>query len=89
MAGSLIGMAAVVAGLTMAPHPPVAGAARVIRAVGAENFYANVIRQVGGSHVAVLAIISNPATDPHTYESSTTDASAAAIETGCRLSREM
>jgi zinc/manganese transport system substrate-binding protein len=42
----------------------------VIVAVGAENEYANVIAQVGGKYVQVSSIMSNPATDPHTFEAS-------------------
>jgi zinc/manganese transport system substrate-binding protein len=42
----------------------------VIVAVGAENEYANVIQQVGGEYVQVSAIMSNPNTDPHTFEAS-------------------
>ncbi|MBC5815581.1 MAG: zinc ABC transporter substrate-binding protein [Candidatus Eremiobacteraeota bacterium] len=49
-----------------------------IHTVGAENFYADVITQIGGSHVDVHAILTNPNTDPHSYESNTTDASAVA-----------
>jgi zinc/manganese transport system substrate-binding protein len=41
-----------------------------IVAVGAENEYANVIGQVGGKYVSVSAIMSNPNTDPHTFEAS-------------------
>jgi zinc/manganese transport system substrate-binding protein len=41
-----------------------------IVAVGAENEYANVIQQVGGKYVRVTAIMSNPNTDPHTFEAS-------------------
>ncbi|HWG28637.1 metal ABC transporter solute-binding protein, Zn/Mn family [Actinospica sp.] len=41
-----------------------------INAVGAENEYADVISQVGGQYVNVSAIMSNPATDPHTFEAS-------------------
>ena len=41
-----------------------------IVAVGAENEYANVISQVGGKYVQVSAIMSNPNTDPHTFEAS-------------------
>jgi zinc/manganese transport system substrate-binding protein len=41
-----------------------------ITAVGAENEYANVISQIGGQYVRVSAILSDPSTDPHTYESS-------------------
>jgi len=43
----------------------------VIQAVGAENQYANVISQIGGRYVQVRAVMSNPSTDPHTYEAST------------------
>ena len=41
-----------------------------IVAVGAENEYADVIGQVGGKYVQVSAIMSNPNTDPHTFEAS-------------------
>jgi zinc/manganese transport system substrate-binding protein len=46
-----------------------AGSGRIL-AVGAENQYANVISQIGGRYVAVAAIMSNPNTDPHTFEAS-------------------
>lgn len=38
--------------------------------VGAENEYANVIAQIGGRYVHAEAIMSNPNTDPHTFEAS-------------------
>jgi len=41
-----------------------------IVAVGAESQYADVIQQVGGKYVTVSAIMSNPSTDPHTFEAS-------------------
>jgi len=41
-----------------------------IIAVGAENEYANVISQIGGKYVTATAIMSNPNTDPHTFEAS-------------------
>ena len=41
-----------------------------VLAVGAENQYADVISQVGGKYVLVNAILSNPNTDPHTFEAS-------------------
>jgi zinc/manganese transport system substrate-binding protein len=47
-----------------------------IHAVGAENEYANVIEQIGGKHVKVTAIESNPNTDPHTFEASPSVAQA-------------
>jgi zinc/manganese transport system substrate-binding protein len=45
------------------------GGATIV-AVGAENEYANVIAQVGGKYVQVSSIMSNPNTDPHTFEAS-------------------
>jgi zinc/manganese transport system substrate-binding protein len=50
-------------------HATLASSSKVI-AIGAENQYANVIAQIGGRDVRVTAIMSNPATDPHTYEAS-------------------
>jgi zinc/manganese transport system substrate-binding protein len=41
-----------------------------IIAVGAESQYADVIQQVGGKYVQASAIMSNPSTDPHTFEAS-------------------
>jgi zinc/manganese transport system substrate-binding protein len=41
-----------------------------VTAIGAENEYASVISQLGGTYVRVTAVLSNPNTDPHTFESS-------------------
>jgi len=41
-----------------------------ITAIGAENEYADVIAQIGGKYVNAEAIMSNPNTDPHTFEAS-------------------
>ena len=62
--------------LAAACSSPAGSASHLVTAVGAENFYANVISQVGGPYVSVSSILSNPNTDPHSYESSTTDANA-------------
>lgn len=61
-----------------AAHRPVGGP---VLAVGAENEYANVISQIGGPYVRVHAIMSNPNTDPHTFEASTVDARLVASAT--------
>ena len=53
-----------------------------IVAVGAENEYADVIGQVGGKYVQVSAIMSNPNTDPHTFEAS---ASVARVVSAAQL----
>jgi zinc/manganese transport system substrate-binding protein len=41
-----------------------------ITAIGAENEYTSVLQQVGGKYVRAEAIMSNPNTDPHTFEAS-------------------
>jgi zinc/manganese transport system substrate-binding protein len=41
-----------------------------ITAIGAENEYSDVISQIGGKYVSSDAIMSNPNTDPHTFEAS-------------------
>lgn len=46
--------------------------------VAAENMYGDMARQIGGHYVHVVSILSDPATDPHTYESSVSDAIAVA-----------
>lgn len=42
----------------------------IVKAIGAENEYANVLSQIGGRYVSVSSILNNPNTDPHTFESS-------------------
>lgn len=66
--GFLLAAAALLSACSAVPLRPLA--AGVIRAVGAENQYANVIAQIGGRYVAVNAVESNPNTDPHSFEAS-------------------
>jgi zinc/manganese transport system substrate-binding protein len=47
-----------------------AASSTTITAIGAENEYADVIAQVGGKYVRATSIMSNPNTDPHTFEAS-------------------
>jgi len=61
--------AGLLAGCSSASGAPTAPSGGIV-AVGAENEYANVIGQIGGKYVRVVAILSNPTTDPHTFESS-------------------
>ncbi|MBN3774319.1 metal ABC transporter solute-binding protein, Zn/Mn family [Burkholderia sp. Se-20378] len=61
-------LATAVAALSLAA-PAVAQAAAV-NVVAAENFYGDVASQIGGSHVAVTSILSNPDQDPHLFEAS-------------------
>ncbi|MCI4345767.1 MAG: zinc ABC transporter substrate-binding protein [Thermoplasmata archaeon] len=50
----------------------------VLQVVAAENFWGSLVVQLGGSHVSVFSIVSDPNADPHDYESSTADAVAIA-----------
>jgi zinc/manganese transport system substrate-binding protein len=52
-----------------------------IVAVAGENFYGDLIARVGGERVQVTSIISDPAVDPHTYESNTQSAEEVADAT--------
>jgi zinc/manganese transport system substrate-binding protein len=66
-----LGIALLASACSSASAGPTAPAAPgAIVAVGAENEYANVIQQVGGKYVQANAIMSNPNTDPHTFEAS-------------------
>jgi zinc/manganese transport system substrate-binding protein len=47
-----------------------AAAQAPLNVVAAENFYGDVARQIGGEHVNVTSILSNPDQDPHLFEAS-------------------
>ena len=64
--------------VTLSPGPTAAPVAQPIRVVAAENFYGDIATQVGGDRVTVVAILSDPSTDPHEYESNSDDAKAIA-----------
>ena len=53
-----------------------ASGSSTIQVVAAENFYGDIARQLGGSHVTVTSILSDPNVDPHQYESNVQDALA-------------
>ncbi|MGE5136623.1 MAG: metal ABC transporter solute-binding protein, Zn/Mn family [Gemmatimonadota bacterium] len=77
---ALLGAAALLAAACAAPVP-VTGTAtrsRVIYVVASENFWGSIARQLGGSHVSVYSIVSDPNADPHSFESSATSARAVA-----------
>ena len=46
----------------------------VLQVVAAENFWGSIASQLGGSRVHVTSVIASPATDPHDYEPTATDA---------------
>jgi zinc/manganese transport system substrate-binding protein len=54
--------------LALMPATGFAGAS--IKVVAAENFYADIARQIGGPEVEVASILNNPNQDPHDFEAS-------------------
>ncbi|MGA9762239.1 MAG: zinc ABC transporter substrate-binding protein [Gaiellaceae bacterium] len=42
-----------------------------VSVVAAENFYGDIARQIGGSHISVTSILSDPNADPHLFEPGT------------------
>lgn len=53
-------------------------AAGKVTVVAAENFYGDLAGQIGGEHVTVRSILSNPDEDPHLFETSPSTARAVA-----------
>lgn len=47
-----------------------------ISVIAGENFWGSIALQLGGSHVSVQSVVSDPNADPHEYESSANDARA-------------
>jgi len=45
----------------------------VVQVVAAENFWGSIAAQVGGSHVHVTSIVTDPNADPHAYEPTPAD----------------
>jgi zinc/manganese transport system substrate-binding protein len=72
LATTVLALLALAAALTGCGSSVAAAQPGKILAVGAENQYANVISQIGGRYVQVSAIMSNPNTDPHSFEASPT-----------------
>lgn len=49
-----------------------------VQVVAAENFWGSLASQLGGTHIQVLSIVTDPNADPHEYESNAADAQALA-----------
>src|SRR5260370_20092794 len=47
-----------------------------VKVVAAENFYGDLVSQIGGGNVAAHSILSNPGEDPHLFEASPPTAKA-------------
>ena len=63
-------------GLSACGTPPATGSGGALQVIAGENFWGSIAAQLGGAHVSVTSIVTNPNTDPHEYESSSADARA-------------
>ncbi|HET9172136.1 MAG TPA: zinc ABC transporter substrate-binding protein [Actinospica sp.] len=80
--GAATALAASACATTAPGAASASGADGRIVVVAAENFWGSLAAQLGGSKVVETAIISNPDTDPHSYEPTAADARTIA---GARL----
>ena len=64
-----------IAGFAFAATPVIG---QPLRIVAAENVYGDVAKQIGGAHVEVTSVLSNPEQDPHLFEASPETAKAIA-----------
>jgi zinc/manganese transport system substrate-binding protein len=61
--------------LVGAPAPPIDGPCPgpPLRVLAVENFYADLVRQLGGQCVSVSAILDDPTADPHEFQPNSSD----------------
>jgi zinc/manganese transport system substrate-binding protein len=81
---TLIAVGGVYTGYTLTATPPAVACSSsggVFQVVAAENFWGSLVSQIGGTHVNVLSIVTDPNADPHEYESNAADAQA--ISSAC------
>jgi zinc/manganese transport system substrate-binding protein len=73
LAVTALGLGASACSTAASPSASAGSSGAPIRVVAAENFWGSIARQLGGSHVQVTSIISNPNADPHDYEPTAAD----------------
>lgn len=72
---SVLAAVAVLAGCGTPQAPATPG---IVKVVAGENVWGNIAAQIGGAHVQVTSILSDPNADPHLYESDVASALAVA-----------
>jgi zinc/manganese transport system substrate-binding protein len=60
------------------PSAPASGPSGFVEVAAVENVWGSIAAQIGGEHVHVVSVVSNPDTDPHSYEPTPQDARAIA-----------
>jgi zinc/manganese transport system substrate-binding protein len=73
---SIVGATVLLAGCGSPVTGSTSGNGKVLQVIAAENFWGSIAAQLGGTHVAVTSVVTNPNADPHEYESSAADARA-------------
>jgi len=54
--------------------PAPSSSSTTLQVVAGQNFWGSIAAQLGGTHVSVTSVVTNPNADPHEYESSAQDA---------------
>src|SRR5438552_7707356 len=66
--GCLLLVLSITLGACAAPGATTPSGGPAIQVLGTENFYADLLAQIGGSRVTVSSILNDPSADPHEYE---------------------
>jgi zinc/manganese transport system substrate-binding protein len=74
----LVAVAVMAVAVACANDPSAEGVTDRVPVVAAENSYGDIASQLGGPHVSVTSILSDPQADPHLYEPGTANAAAVA-----------
>jgi zinc/manganese transport system substrate-binding protein len=69
-----VALCLIAGGCASSGSTPASPGDRVLQVAAAENFWGSIASQLGGSRVRVTSIITNPSTDPHSYEPTASDA---------------
>ncbi len=75
IAATIILAGGAIAGLYLY-HPPTGQTMETMPAVAGENFWGSLLSQLGGTHLQVTSIVSDPNADPHEYETNSQNAQA-------------
>jgi zinc/manganese transport system substrate-binding protein len=75
----LIAVGAVYAAANLTgPQASTCATSGTVQVVAGENFWGSLVSQLGGAHVSVTSIVTDPNADPHEYEGNAADAQAVA-----------
>jgi len=68
--GCLLLVLSITLGACVAPAATTPSGGPAIQVLGTENFYADLLAQIGGERVTASSILNDPSADPHEYEAS-------------------